>query len=289
MLNGGTFILAIDQGTTGTTVALFQNEGSLLRPVAKHTVEFPQHYPQPGWVEHDVHEIWDSVRKAVTHVLGDVQARSSGFKATQIAAIGITNQRETLSFFDQNGNQVRRAIVWQCRRSDVICTRLRSAGVSQEVQERSGLLLDPYFSGTKLGWVLENEAAVKRMLLDGQCLVGTIDSYLIYRMTSGQSYVTEVSNASRTMLMNLDSLQVDNELKRILNISNQIQLPEILSSDALFGKTSGLDFLPDGISIHGVLGDQQAALAGRVRRKVGQSKCSYGTGAFILTNTGRGR
>ena len=272
------YILAIDQGTTGSTALLVGHD---LRVHAQQTVDFPQHFPQPGWVEHDPEEIWASVRQAIVSLL-----ESSGVPTGRIAAIGITNQRETALLWERkDGKAVANAIVWQCRRSADICRRLKEAGLEDHYRRRTGLVLDPYFSGTKLTWLFEQDAGLRRRSADGQLAFGTIDSFLVWRLTSGGSHVTDVANASRTLMMNLESLAWDDDLLEPLDVPRAI-LPGIVPSSGVYGKTSGLDFLPDGIPVAGMAGDQQAALFGQACFAPGETKCTYGTGAFILENIG---
>ena len=272
------FILAIDQGTTGTTALLV---GRDLAVHGKQTVDFPQHYPRPGWVEHDPEEIWHSVRRAVRQLL-----EATGTAAGRIAAVGLTNQRETTLLWERpDGRPVHNAIVWQCRRSAGICDEMKAAGLEPPVRARTGLVLDPYFSGTKLTWLLREQPALRRQADDGRLAFGTIDAFVAWRLTGGKVHVTDVSNASRTLLMDLRSLQWDEELLQIFGIPPRI-LPEIAPSSTIYGQTCGLDFLPDGIPVAGIAGDQQAALFGQACFRPGESKCTYGTGAFLLENIG---
>jgi glycerol kinase len=271
-------ILAIDQGTTGTTALLIDHA---LQVRGKTTVDFPQHYPQPGWVEHDPEEIWFSVIQAIRRVLGQ-----SGIGGTEIAAIGMTNQRETTLLWERdNGRPAHNAIVWQCRRSAEICRELKERGLEPLFREKTGLVLDPYFSGTKLAWMLRHFPELRRQADRGRLAFGTVDSFLAWRLTGGACHLTDVSNASRTLLMNLHSLTWDEELLGLLDIPPRL-LPEIRPSAALHGHTRGLDVLPDGIPIAGIAGDQQAALFGQLCFETGEAKCTYGTGAFLLENTG---
>ncbi|MGW8312774.1 MAG: glycerol kinase GlpK [Desulfuromonadales bacterium] len=272
------YILAIDQGTTGTTALLVDHD---LRIYSRQTVDFPQHFPKPGWVEHNPEEIWASVRKAILALL-----ESTGITAGQIQAIGITNQRETTMLWERrDGRPVANAIVWQCRRTADICHRLKGHGLEEGYRRRTGLILDPYFSGTKLTWLLEESPETRSRAESGHLAFGTIDSFLVWRLTGGKTHVTDVSNASRTLLMDLQSLQWDAALLKPLGVPSAV-LPEITPSSYIYGKTNGLDFLPDGIPISGMAGDQQAALFGQACFSAGQSKCTYGTGAFILENIG---
>lgn len=275
-------ILAIDEGTTGTTAVLMNEQ---LEVVAESSQDFPQHFPQPGWVEHNPEEIWDAVKVTIRNVLS--QARSRGVSADSIAAIGITNQRETICFWDRrNGRPLRNAIVWQDRRTADFCAKLRKGGLERKFQRATGLLLDPYFSGTKAAWALKNDPAVAKAAKEKRLAIGTIDSFLVARLTGGTSYVTEPTNASRTLCFHLTKHRWDPELCRILGVPNELW-PEVRPSSGNFGETRGLDFLPDGIPIAGILGDQQSALLGQACIRPGEAKCTYGTGAFLLMNTGK--
>lgn len=269
-------LLAIDQGTTGTTALLVSRA---LRVVAAHNVEFPNHYPSPGWVEHDPEEIWASVREAVTGALA-----RAGVGAERIAAIGVTNQRETSLFWDAvTGEPAHRALVWQDRRTAPACQALRAAGHEPLFKARTGLVLDPYFSGTKATWVLDHVPGARARAEAGELRFGTVDSYLTWRMTG--EHVTDPSNASRTLLFNLHTLSWDPELLEILRVPAAC-LPRVGDSSEIFGYTRGVDFLPDGIPVAGLIGDQQGALFGQACFQPGMAKTTYGTGAFILLNTG---
>lgn len=271
-------ILAIDQGTTGTTAMLVNRE---LKVLASHNVEFRQIYPKPGWVEHDLEDIWASALKAIKAALAKNKT-----SAKNIVAIGITNQRETVCFWSRRtGAPLGHAIVWQDRRTASFCEKLKHENQEPLIQERTGLLLDPYFSGSKVHWALENLDGVRRSARSGDCAFGTIDSYLVHKLTGGQAHVTEPSNASRTLLFNIQKLDWDEELLRLFNVPHDI-LPQVLDSNERFGVTKGVRGLPDGIPIHGMLGDQQAALLGQACVNEGMAKCTYGTGSFILINTG---
>ena len=271
------YILAIDQGTTGTTALLVDSN---LNVQGKETVDFPQHYPKPGWVEHDLNEIWDSVLKAVGLVL-----QKTGISPKRIAALGITNQRETTCFWEknENGRPLGRAIVWQDRRTADFCSQLKKRGLEKAVRKKTGLLLDPYFSGTKVHWRFRNDSSLSHKAKQGKLCFGTIDSFLLYRM-SGE-HRTDVSNASRTLLMDLKSCQWDEDLMKMFKVPKEI-LPEICESSVVYGKTKGFFPLPDGVPISGIAGDQQAALFGQACFEKGTGKCTYGTGAFALINTG---
>lgn len=275
------FILAIDQGTTGSTAALVDSRGQLCASV---NVEFPQIFPRPGWVEHQPEAIWSSVERALARLL-----RKKLCKPSDIAAIGITNQRETAVVWDRRtGEVLHNAIVWQCRRTADFCETLRAAGHEKLVRKRSGLVLDPYFSASKFRWLLREVPAAKRALKVGALAAGTMDSFLLWRLTSGEQHATDVSNAARTSLMNLKTLGWDPELLRLFEVPESI-LPEIRPSSGVFGHTRGVRGLPDGIPIAGIAGDQQAALFGQACFAAGDAKCTYGTGSFIVMNTGSER
>ena len=271
-------VLAIDQGTTGSTVALMNAEGQLLTSV-NH--EFPQIFPQPGWVEHDPEAIWDSVLKGLKAVFAD------GLYAVEnVAAIGITNQRETAVLWDaQTGKAIHNAIVWQCRRTTDVCEQLKADGHEALIKARSGLVLDPYFSATKFKWLLDHAPDAQRLLEKGQLRAGTIDSYLIWRLSNAKAHKTDVSNASRTSLMALESLSWDDRLLSIFGVPRTI-LPEICPSSGRFAVTECVPGLPDGVPISGVAGDQQSALFGQACFALGDAKCTFGTGSFILMNAG---
>ncbi len=272
------FILAIDQGTTGSTVALMDARGKLRASV---NCEFAQHYPQPGWVEHRPADIWSSVCQGIRALL-----RKKLCKPGEIVAIGITNQRETALLWDRrNGEALNNAIVWQCRRTTDFCAALRADGHEAMVRRKTGLVLDPYFSASKYRWLLRNTAGITGALRQGRVAAGTVDSYLIWQLTGGQAHVTDVSNASRTSLMNIESATWDDELLALFDVPGDI-LPAIVPSSAVLGHTRGVPGLPDGIPIAGVAGDQQAALFGQACFGVGDAKCTFGTGSFILMNTG---
>lgn len=271
------YILSIDQGTTGTTALLIDTTNFNL--VAKHNVEFPQIFPKPGWVEHDLNDIWSTVKTSTEAVLNSVSATGS-----DIECIGITNQRETTCAFQNDGNPLHNAIVWQDRRTADYCSELKN-NYAETYQKLTGLPLDPYFSGTKIVWLLNNSQSVKDASANNDLKFGTIDTYLLYKMTNGNSFKTEPSNASRTLLMDINTTTWSDELLEFFKVQKE-HLPEIQDSFSEFGRTTGLDFLPDGIPISCILGDQQAALFGQAGYEQGSLKCTYGTGAFILLNTG---
>lgn len=271
------FILAIDQGTTGTTVCLINHQSQMVKSVNQ---EHPQIYPKPGWVEHDPEAIWASVQAGVARVL-----KEAGVRGEQIIAIGITNQRETVLLWDKDsGRPLYNAIVWQCRRTTQFCARVLKRHQKQLIK-KTGLVVDPYFSGSKIRWLLDEVKGARAKAKSGQLRVGTIDSFLLWRMTGGRVHKTDVSNASRTQLMNIQSGDWDPELLSLFRVPRSL-LPEIVSSNALFGTTLGFAGLPDGVPIHGMAGDQQAALFGQTCFKKGDAKCTFGTGSFLLMNTG---
>ena len=269
-------ILAIDQGTTGTKVLVMDRN---LQKLAEHYAPFEQHFPNPGEVEHDCLQIWESVMKGIRGVSAIVDPG-------RIEAIGITNQRETICFWDRvSGKPLRRAIVWQDRRTTERCRELKASGEEPWIQKKTGLLLDPYFSGTKIEWVLRNDPAVGSAARNGTLAVGTIDSYLLFRLTGGRAHLTDASNASRTLLMNLKTREWDPELLELFGLEPSI-LPGVRPTFSNFGVSLGCAPLPDGIPITGMIGDQQSALLGQAATEVGMAKCTYGTGAFLLMNTG---
>ncbi len=270
------YLLALDQGTTGTTAALV--DAKTLQFIGKVNHEYRQIYPQPSWVEHDLNDIWNSVESTVTELL-----KKFNVDARKITAIGITNQRETICAFDKKGNPVYHALVWQDKRTSAFCEEQTEAS-KEMVRRLTGLPLDPYFSATKIKWLLENSIEVQSAKSENDLCFGTIDTYLLYRLTAGESFKTEPSNASRTLLVNIESGDYDSALLSFFNVPRQT-LPEIVDSFGEFGVTKGLSFLPDGIPITGILGDQQAALFGQNCLRTGELKCTYGTGAFLLVNT----
>ena len=274
----GPLALAIDQGTTGTTALVIDRK---LAVKAKVNLEFRQIFPRPGWVEHDLEDVWASVVKAVGRAL-----REARVKGAAIAAIGITNQRETTALWERRrGRPVHRAIVWQDRRTADACAALRAAGEEERIRSRTGLVLDPYFSGTKLRWLLDHVKGARERAEAGELAFGTIDTFLAWRLTGGAAHVTDASNASRTLLMDLASLSWDRELLDLFGVPAAV-LPRICGSSEVVGTTQGVPGLPDGIPVAGIAGDQQAALFGQACFAPGEAKCTYGTGAFILQNTG---
>ncbi len=272
------YVMAIDQGTTGSTVVILSES---LEICGKASCEFPQIYPQAGWVEHDPEDVWNSVLTAMKGAL-----EAAKLEGSAISAIGITNQRETSLFWDRATHKpIHNAIVWQCRRTADICTELKGEGLEPLYKEKTGLVLDPYFSGTKARWVLEQDESWMRRARAGELAFGTIDTYLVWRLSGGQAHVTDVSNASRTLMMDIHSLAWSDELLEPLGVPRAV-LPEIRGNAEVYGHTVPTGPLPAGIPIAGMAGDQQAALFGQACFQVGEAKCTYGTGAFLLVNTG---
>ena len=275
-------VLAIDAGTTGVTALVVTSEGTI---AAKGYQEFAQHFPQPGWVEHSPEEVWQATLEATRACLKAYEQVGG----PELRALGITNQRETVLLWDRETlGSPRRAIVWQDRRTADICTRLRDAGHEDRVAELTGLRLDPYFSGTKLVWIAEHEPNTWALVEDGRYAVGTVDSYLIARMTRGTWHVTDVSNASRTLLFDLERGEWSEELCGLFGVPTDA-LPEVVPSwgdGSTMGTTDPRVFLGLELPIAGIAGDQQSALFGQTCFEIGDSKCTYGTGSFILTNTG---
>ena len=275
------YVMAIDQGTTGTTVNLLNLKG---QPVANVNKEFRQIFPKPGWVEHKPEEIWESVLKTITLCLKKARAKGS-----EIASIGITNQRETVVVWDRRTSKpVYNAIVWQDRRTSEDCDRWKKEGHEAMIREKTGLVIDPYFSGSKLRWILQNVSGVRERAESGALAAGTIDTYLLWKLTNGADHATDVSNASRTLLMDIEKVQWADDLLKFFHVPRAL-LPEIKDSAGFFGETKGLKVLPDGIPITGIAGDQQSALFGQACFEEGESKCTFGTGSFLLINSGTKR
>lgn len=274
----GKYILAIDQGTTGSRAFIFDARG---RVVSKGYQEFRQYYPKPGWVEHDAGEIWESCQKVIRSAI-----RSAGVKPQDIRAIGITNQRETTVVWDKKTSKpLHHAIVWQCRRTSEMCRLPKFQKAKTVIQKKTGLLLDPYFSGTKMRWFLENIPGLKTKVNASQAAFGTIDTWLIWKLTGGQSHTTDMTNASRTMLFNIHTKQWDKQLLELFGVP-QSALAKVLNSGSVFGTTAKIADLPSGIPIYAVMGDQQAALYGQGCFDPGSIKNTYGTGCFMVLNTG---
>ena len=273
-------LLAIDQGTTGSTALVLDEEG---RTLGRATREFAQHFPEPGWVEHEPDEIWSSVVASVEAALA---AAKIGGK--DIVAIGITNQRETTVVWDRaTSRPIHRAIVWQDRRTSPICAALKERGLEPRVSDVTGLVLDPYFSGTKAAWILDHVEGARARADAGELAFGTVDSYLVWRLSGGAVHATDVTNASRTLLMDLASRTWSDEMLALFGVPRAV-LPRIVPSASRIAETRGFGPLPDGVPIAGIAGDQQAALFGQACFSLGDTKCTYGTGAFILMNTGAG-
>jgi glycerol kinase len=273
-----THVLAIDQGTTGTTVLVLDKR---LAVRARVNQEFRQIFPKPGWVEHELDDIWGSTVGTVQRAL-----REAGLRGGDIAAIGITNQRETTALWERRtGRPVHHAIVWQDRRTTEACARLKAEGHEPRVRGKTGLVIDPYFSATKIRWLLDHVKGAEEKARAGALAFGTIDSFLAWRLTGGHAHVTDVSNASRTLLMDLRTREWDREMLDLFGVPRSV-LPEIRPSSQVYGTTLGVKVLPDGIPVAGIAGDQQAALFGQACFEPGEAKCTYGTGAFLLQNTG---
>ncbi|MDF3076587.1 MAG: glpK [Sphingobacteriaceae bacterium] len=271
------YILSFDQGTTSSRAIVFNKAGNIVSIAQK---EFTQIYPQPGWVEHNATEIWSTQVSVATEAI--VHA---GLSPQDIAAIGITNQRETTILWNKRtGEPVCNAIVWQDRRTSAYCDSLKERGLSKLIQEKTGLIVDAYFSGTKIRWILENVKGARELAEAGDLAFGTVDSWLVWKLTGGKVHITDVTNASRTMVFNIHTLQWDDELLEILNIPKSI-LPEVKSSSEVYGNTSPSIFSSE-IPIAGIAGDQQAALFGQMCTEVGMVKNTYGTGCFMLMNIG---
>lgn len=271
------FILAIDQGTTSSRAIVFSQEGAIHSVVQR---EFKQHYPKPGWVEHDPNEIWKSQAGVVAEAITE-----AGANGKNIAAIGITNQRETTVIWDkETGEPVYNAIVWQDRRTSDYCDKLIRDGWVEKIQQKTGLVIDAYFSATKIRWILENVDGARQKAEEGKLLFGTIDSWLVWKFTKGECHITDITNASRTMLYNIHEQQWDEELLELMNIPRSM-LPEVRSSSEVYGMTKTTIFAHE-VPIAGIAGDQQSALFGQMCTQPGMLKNTYGTGAFIMFNTG---
>ena len=271
------FILAIDQGTTSSRAIIFDQQGAI-RTVAQR--EFTQHFPQPGWVEHDASEIWSTQAGVITEAVAKARLQFS-----DLAAIGITNQRETTLIWNRaTGQPIHRAIVWQDRRTARVCDELKARGLAKTIQEKTGLVIDAYFSGTKVQWLLDNVPGARQDAEAGKLAFGTIDSWLVWNLTGGKLHLTDVSNASRTLLFNIHTQKWDDELLKLLNVPRSL-LPEVRASSEIYGNTTGQLFNA-AIPIAGIAGDQQAALFGQMCLQPGMLKHTYGTGGFMMLNTG---
>lgn len=272
------FILAIDQGTTSSRAILFSGKGEI---IAKHSIPFKQYYPQPGWVEHDPEEIWDTVYRCCQDVL-----KAGSVSPEQVAAIGITNQRETAVIWEtETGKALHPAIVWQSRQSAEICSRLKNQGYEKTVREKTGLVIDAYFSASKLTWLFEKNPELKTRAINGEVKFGTVDSWLLWKLTAGHCHATDISNASRTLLYNIHTCSWDPELCEIFSVPAQC-LPEVRPSSGIFDYCDEKLF-GASIPVSGIAGDQQAALFGQTCFKEGMAKNTYGTGCFVLMNTGK--
>lgn len=272
------YILSIDQGTTSTRAMLFNKDGEI-KGVSQR--EFTQHFPQSGWVEHDANEIWSTVLSCLATVLTEAD-----IKAEQIAGIGITNQRETAVVWDKNTEKpIYHAIVWQSRQTQGICNDLKEKGLEQEFRDKTGLLLDPYFSGTKVKWILDNVEGAREKAENGDLLFGTIDSWIVWKLSGGKAHVTDYSNASRTLMYNIYDLKWDEKLLEYLTVPSSM-LPEVKPSSEVYAHTVSHHFFGQEVPIAGIAGDQQAALFGQACFNEGEAKNTYGTGCFMLMNTG---
>ncbi|KXN99597.1 glycerol kinase [Bacillus thuringiensis] len=272
------YILSLDQGTTSSRAILFNKKGEIVHSAQK---EFTQHFPKPGWVEHNAQEIWGSILAVIATCLSEADV-----KPEQIAGIGITNQRETTVVWDKTTSKpIYNAIVWQSRQTAEICDELKEKGYGEMVREKTGLLIDAYFSGTKVKWILDNVEGAREKAENGDLLFGTIDSWLVWKLSGGKAHVTDYSNASRTLMFNIHDLQWDDELLEMLTVPKSM-LPEVRPSSEVYGETIDYHFFGQNVPIAGVAGDQQAALFGQACFGEGMAKNTYGTGCFMLMNTG---
>ncbi|WP_409290289.1 glycerol kinase GlpK [Peribacillus sp. SCS-37] len=272
------FILSLDQGTTSSRAILFNKKGEIVHTAQR---EFTQIFPKPGWVEHNANEIWGSILAVIATVLSE-----SGVQPGQVAGIGITNQRETTVVWDkETGKPVYNAIVWQSRQTSGICNELKESGRSELFHQKTGLLIDAYFSGTKVKWILDHVDGAREKAEAGKLLFGTMDTWLIWKLSGGQAHVTDYSNASRTLMYNIHELKWDEEILEILGVP-KIMLPEVKPSSQVYAHTTEAHFFGKKIPIAGAAGDQQAALFGQACFEQGMAKNTYGTGCFMLMNTG---
>ncbi|WP_339149972.1 MULTISPECIES: glycerol kinase GlpK [unclassified Sutcliffiella] len=273
-----TYILSLDQGTTSSRAILFNKKGE---PVYSAQKEFKQYFPKSGWVEHNANEIWSSILAVIASCLSE-----SEVKPEQVEGIGITNQRETTVVWDKHtGQPIHNAIVWQSRQTAAICEELKAAGHEEKIREKTGLLVDAYFSGTKAKWLLDHVEGARDKAEQGDLLFGTIDTWLIWKLSGGKAHVTDYSNASRTLLFNIHELKWDEELMEILGVPASM-LPEVKASSEVYAKTVDFHFFGKEVPIAGAAGDQQAALFGQACYEKGMAKNTYGTGCFMLMNTG---
>ncbi|MBU8596425.1 glycerol kinase GlpK [Shouchella clausii] len=272
------YILSIDQGTTSSRAILFDSQGEIKKTAQR---EFTQYFPNPGWVEHNANEIWTSVLAVIAEVFSE-----SDIEPKDVAGIGITNQRETTVVWDKHtGKPIYNALVWQSRQTEKICADLREKGLNETFRKKTGLLLDPYFSGTKVKWILDHVDGAREKAEKGDLLFGTIDSWLIWKLSGGQAHVTDYTNAARTLMYNIHELKWDDELLELLDVPKQM-LPEVRSSSEVYATTVDYHFFGQNVPIAGVAGDQHAALFGQACFEKGMVKNTYGTGCFILMNTG---
>lgn len=274
----GNYILSIDQGTTSSRAILFNEEGEIVGVAQR---EFKQHFPKSGWVEHDANEIWSSVLSVMASVLTE-----NNVSANEVKGIGITNQRETTVVWDkETGRPIYNAIVWQSRQTQSICDALKQEGHEQTFRDKTGLLLDPYFSGTKVKWILDKVDGAREKAAKGEILFGTIDTWLVWKLSGGRAHVTDYSNASRTLMYNIHELKWDDELLELLDVPKAM-LPEVKPSSEVYCETIDYHFFGQNVPIAGIAGDQQAALFGQACFERGDVKNTYGTGGFMLMNTG---
>lgn len=272
------YIMAVDEGTTSTRAMIINHDG---KEVASAQKEFPQYFPHPGWVEHDANQIWNAVQTTIATAFID-----SGIRPDQIAAIGITNQRETTIIWDKKtGKPIYHAVVWQSRQTTDLAEDLKAKGYAEEIRKKTGLIIDPYFSATKIRWILDHVPGAQEKAEKGDLLFGTIDTWLVWKLTNGAVHVTDYTNASRTMLFNIHDLKWDEDILKLLNIPRKM-LPEVRSNSEIYGYTTPFHFFGGKVPIAGMAGDQQAALFGQLALKPGMVKNTYGTGSFIVMNTG---
>lgn len=272
------YIMAIDEGTTSTRAMIFDHEG---HKVSASQKEFSQYFPQPGWVEHKAEEIWHAVQTTIANTI-----INSGIRPEQIKGIGITNQRETTVIWDRKtGKPIYNAIVWQSRQTTELAEKLKANGYGEMIHKKTGLIIDPYFSATKIRWILDHVEGAQEKAEKGDLLFGTIDSWLLWKLTDGEAHITDYTNASRTMLFNIHDLKWDDDILELLNIPKKM-LPEVRSNSEIYGYTKSYRFFGGEVPICGIAGDQQAALVGQLAFKKGMVKNTYGTGSFIVMNTG---
>ena len=277
-MNDQQYIMSIDEGTTSTRAILFNNDGDI---VGKAQREFHQYFPKSGWVEHDANEIWNAVQSVISEAL--INADVQPYK---VRGIGVTNQRETTVIWDKNtGEPIYHAIVWQSKQTAALADQLKHAGYDEMIHEKTGLIIDSYFSATKIQWILDNVAGARQKAENGDLLFGTIDTWVLWKLTGGKVHATDYTNASRTMLFNIHTLTWDKDILKLLHIPESM-LPEVHSSSEIYGYTAGYSFSGVQVPIAGIAGDQQAALFGQMALQRGMIKNTYGTGAFIVMNTG---